>query len=132
VSYAFDMSNNISAAYSLFRIASALNPSIPINMSVVDFPFLAVHGFLYVDMNNLFDFTISRKKESRQQHQSETDEETNDSEILATTTSEVMKSLWNQLEPDGVTTNLIPNGIVKNKKRMRFQTKTISLENESD
>jgi hypothetical protein len=39
VSYAFDMSSDSSAAYSLFRIASAMNPSIPINTSIVDFPF---------------------------------------------------------------------------------------------
>jgi [histone H3]-trimethyl-L-lysine9/36 demethylase len=76
-----------------------------------------------------------RKKESRRQSEPDIDdsETTNDSENLtATTTSEVIKSLWNQLESEGVTTNLMPNGIVKNKKRMRFQTKTISLENESD
>jgi hypothetical protein len=77
-----------------------------------------------------------RKKDARRQSDNndhDDTETTNDSENLtASTTSEVIKSLWNQLESEGVTTNLLPNGIIKNKKRMRFQTKTISLENESD
>lgn len=42
-----------------------------------------------------------------------------------------LKLIWEKLgEQDierGVATNLIPNGVVKNNKRMRFETRTIGL-----
>lgn len=40
-----------------------------------------------------------------------------------------LKKIWNKL-PGGCVKNLLKDGIVKNNKRMRFQTKTINLEDE--
>lgn len=44
--------------------------------------------------------------------------------------------IWEKLgEQDierGVATNLIPNGVVKNNKRMRFETRTISVGHENE
>ena len=38
-----------------------------------------------------------------------------------------IKKVWNQISGGGYAKNLLESGIVKNTKRMRFQTKTISL-----
>ncbi|TDG48942.1 hypothetical protein AWZ03_004626 [Drosophila navojoa] len=41
-----------------------------------------------------------------------------------------VKRLWNALPCEKPGTNLLPNGIVKNTKRMRFQTKVLTLDDE--
>lgn len=41
-----------------------------------------------------------------------------------------VKRLWNALPCEKPGTNLLPNGVVKNTKRMRFQTKVLTLEDE--
>ena len=41
-----------------------------------------------------------------------------------------VKRLWNALPCSEQGTNLLTNGVVKNTKRMRFQTKVLTLEDE--
>lgn len=44
-----------------------------------------------------------------------------------------LEDIFNKLnKPGGYATNLLPTGIVKNTKRMRFETQTISLQNDGN
>lgn len=38
-----------------------------------------------------------------------------------------LKNIWNEIKNGGIAINLMPAGIVKNSKNLRYKTKTISL-----